>query len=150
MAQKRSRKSTSAANQSLDLESTESTQDSLGISYYNGINGRSAWLQFRLCNPPFLMTLPKIAETRTSTTLITTSSFANITVTTTSTTTSRQIVSDASIADPEHISARRTSVFANNEKASDLFANFLMDHVLSPIPPMGLYWIGFRDCVVIT
>jgi len=57
-----------------------------------------------------------------------------------------RIVSDASIADPEQDSAGGNQVFASNEKASDVFANFFMEYVIGWIWPDGitLDWVKGR------
>jgi len=87
--------------------------------------------------------LPKVAETRAAVAAATTST----TTTATTPSTGKRIVSDASIADPEQSSTGGTRVFANNEKASDLFANNLIRYVLDTVWPEGtvLDWVEGRD-----
>jgi|SRR5579862_1133533 len=59
---------------------------------------------------------------------------------------SRRIVSDASIADPGQDSAGGTRVLVSNEKSSDMFANTLLDYVRRRIWPDGitLDWVQGR------
>ena len=66
--------------------------------------------------------------------------------TTTATTPSRRIVSNASIAAPDEDSSGGSRVWASKEKASDLFANNLMLHVISSIWPDGVKvdWVQGR------
>lgn len=95
------------------------------------------------------MRLPKIAETKTVVRTSTTTALNTADTTTagdTVQTTSRRIVSDASIANPDQDSAGGVRVFANNEKASDGFANHLIAYVCSTIWPTGIVldWVGGR------
>lgn len=141
MTQKRSRKSTSTS-QSLE-ESTQMSFD--GISPAECSQAKPTIDSFSrpgIANthqqhdfPPSAIRLPKVVETTTRTTATATA------------TTSRRIVSDASIAAPEQDSAGGTRVFANNEKASDGFANNLIRYLLSTIWPNGvvLDWVDGRD-----
>jgi hypothetical protein len=66
--------------------------------------------------------------------------------TTTTIKSSRRIVSNASISDPTQNSAGGSRVWASNEKASDIFANNLIRHVISSIWPGGviLDWVQGR------
>ena len=59
----------------------------------------------------------------------------------------RRIVSNASISDPTQNSAGGSRVWASNEKASDIFANNLIRHVISSIWPGGvvLDWVQGRS-----
>jgi len=59
---------------------------------------------------------------------------------------SRRIVSGASIADPEQDSAGGTRVLVSNEKSSDMFANTLLDYVRRRIWPRGIIldWVQGR------
>src|SRR5579859_4148331 len=59
----------------------------------------------------------------------------------------RRIVSNASIADPTQDSAGGARVWASNEKASDIFANILIRHIISSIWPDGitLDWVQGRN-----
>jgi len=59
---------------------------------------------------------------------------------------SRRIVSGASIADPEQDSAGGTRVLVSNEKSSDMFANNLLDYVRRRIWPDGIVldWVEGR------
>ena len=63
--------------------------------------------------------------------------------------TSRRIVSNASIADPNQDSAGGARVWASNEKASDIFANVFTSHVVGRVWPGGvpLDWVRGRDGV---
>lgn len=60
---------------------------------------------------------------------------------------SRRIVSAASIADPTQDSAGGARVWASNEKASDVFANVLIRYIIGWIWPGGitLDWVESRD-----
>src|ERR1700731_3494489 len=62
-------------------------------------------------------------------------------------TSTRRIVSNASIADPNQDSAGARDVWASTEKASDLFANNFMTYVLGWMWPSGitLDWVKGRE-----
>jgi hypothetical protein len=95
-------------------------------------------------------TLSHLYTTMTNTSTITEQSPTKITTTTTtskSTTSGRRIVSNASIAHPTQDSAGGTRVWASNEKASDIFANILLLHIISTIWPDGitLDWVRGRS-----
>jgi len=94
------------------------------------------------------MTLRKVSETKT-TTLDTTSAVASDSTTTATTTvkSTRRIVSDASIADPNQDSAGGIRVLASNEKASDRFANNLLEYITGSIWPDGIIldWVEGRE-----
>jgi hypothetical protein len=57
-----------------------------------------------------------------------------------------RVVSNASVANPNQDSAGGARVWASNEKASDMFANILIRHVISSIWPDGitLDWVEGR------
>ena len=59
---------------------------------------------------------------------------------------SRRIVSNASIADPNQSSAGGARVWSSKEKTSDRFANNLMEYVTGSIWPEGitLEWVRGR------
>ena len=87
-----------------------------------------------------------------STTTVAPAHNPTIAVATSSTTTAtlkstRRIVSNASIADPTQDSAGGSRVWASNEKASDIFANILIRHIVSSIWPDGitLDWVQGRN-----
>lgn len=67
--------------------------------------------------------------------------------TTTTVKSTRRIVSNASIADPAQDSAGGARVWASNERASDIFANNLIQHIISSMWPDGivLEWVQGRD-----
>jgi hypothetical protein len=148
MARKRSKNPTTAS-QSLDSEAPSFTQASLGIPLHERklITGQPRQSEIDKKQPEVPLTsisLPKISETKT-TTLVSTTGINTTAVATVKST--RRIVSDASIADPQQDSGGGARVFATNEKASDLFANNLIHHVISSIWPDGvvLDWVQGRD-----
>src|SRR5579862_9615860 len=103
----------------------------------------------QLAEPPLPPPHPTHSTISQSITLTQTSA-TNTIASTTSTTTvkfTRRAVSGASIADPTQDSAGGSRVWASNEKASDIFANNLIRHIISFIWPDGitLDWVQGRN-----
>lgn len=148
MARKRS-KNTTTASQSFDSEAFSFTQTSLGIPLHNCklIIGQPQQSEIDKKQPEVPLasiSLQQISETKTTTLVSTTGTNTTAIATVKST---RRIVSDASIADPQQDSAGGIRVLASNEKASDRFANNLIDHITSSLWPDGIVldWVEGRD-----